>query len=92
MIVSFRHKGLRLLYEKGDRSRIRPDIAAKAERILSVLDQAEQPEDVDLPGFGLHALKGNLKGVWSVSVSRNHRIVFRLVNGHVHDVDLMDYH
>ncbi|HVX13842.1 MAG TPA: type II toxin-antitoxin system RelE/ParE family toxin [Pirellulales bacterium] len=65
MIVSFRHKGLKLLYAKGDRSRVRFDIADKAERLLTLLDQARQPADVDLPGFGLHALKGNLKGLWT---------------------------
>jgi toxin HigB-1 len=45
-----------------------------------------------MPGFGLHLLKGDRKGLWSVSVSRNHRIVFRFDNGDVHDVDLIDYH
>ncbi len=92
MIVSFRHKGLRLLYQKGDRSKVRPDVAAKVERFLTALDAAKEPEDVDIPGFGLHALKGDLKGFWSVSVSRNHRIIFRFGNYDVHDVDLVDYH
>ena len=54
MIVRFRHKGLKLLYEKGDRSKVRPDLANKIERFLTILDQAEEPSDVDLPGFGLH--------------------------------------
>ena len=92
MIVSIRHKGLKLLCQKGDRSKIRPDIADKAERFLTLLDQAEHPEDVDLSGFGLHALRGDMKGFWSVSVSRNHRIIFRFEGGHVRDVDLVDYH
>jgi proteic killer suppression protein len=92
MIVTLRHKGLKLLYEKNDRSRLRPDIAAKAERFFTALDQAKEPADVDMPGFGLHSLKGDRKGLWSVSVSRNHRIVFRFDNGDVHDVDLIDYH
>lgn len=92
MIVSLRHKGLKLLYVDGDCSRIRPDLVDKVQRILSVLDVAEEPGDVDLPGFRLHALRGDLKGFWSVTVSRNHRIVFRLINGHAHDVNLVDYH
>lgn len=92
MIVSFRHKGLKLLYSNGDRSKIRPDIVDKAERILSLLDVAECPEDIDLPGFGLNSLRGNLKGYWSVKLSRNHRIIFRLEGKHVHDVELIDYH
>jgi proteic killer suppression protein len=92
MVVGIKHKGLRLLYEKGDRSKIRPDLADKAQRLLTLLDQAEQPTDVDLPGFGLHALKGDLKGFWSVTVSRNHRIVFRFSETGAFDVDLVDYH
>jgi toxin HigB-1 len=92
MIVSFRHKGLHLLFKHGDRRRLRPDIAAKAERFLTVLSHAERPEDVDLPGFGLHPLKGSLKGFWSAVVSRNHRILFRFAGKDVHDVDLIDYH
>jgi proteic killer suppression protein len=92
MIVSFRHKGLKLLYEKGDRSKIRPDLVDKVQRLLTLLDQTEEPADLDLPGFGLHPLKGNLKGLWSVTVSRNHRIVFRLGKGGAFDVDLVDYH
>jgi len=92
MIVSFSHKGLRSLYEKGDRSKVRPDIADKIERFLTMLDRAEKPEDVDLPSFGLHSLKGNLKGFWSVTISRNHRIIFRFEANGVHGVDLVDYH
>jgi proteic killer suppression protein len=92
MIVSFRHKGLKLLHEKSDRSKIRADLVDKVERLLSLLEQAEQPADVDLPGCGLHPLKGNLKGSWSLTVSRNHRIVFRMAGRNVCDVDLIDYH
>ena len=92
MIVSFRHKGLKLLYEQADRSKVRPDIAGKAERFLTLLDVARQPADVDVPGFGLHPLKGDLKGFWSATVTRNHRIVFRFAGGHVHDINLIDYH
>jgi toxin HigB-1 len=92
MIVTLRHKGLKLLYEKKDRSKLRPDIAAKVERFFTALDQAKEPADVDIPGFGLHALTGDRKGFWSVSVSRNHRIIFRFGNDNVHDVDLIDYH
>jgi proteic killer suppression protein len=92
MIVNFRHKGLKLLYEKNDRSKVRPDLAGKVERVLTALDGAEMPEDVDLPGFGLHSLTGDMKGFWSVTVTRNHRIVFRFGERGVHDVDLIDYH
>jgi len=92
MIVGFRHKGLKLLYERGDRSKVRPDIADKAERLLTMLDMAKKSDDVDLAGFGLHPLKGNLKSIWSATVSRNYRIIFRFGNNGVADVDLIGYH
>ncbi len=88
----FRHKGLKRLYEKGDRSGIRPDLVDKAARFLTLLDQAERPGDVDVPGFGLHRLTGDMKGYWSASLSRNHRIVFRFEEGDAVDIDLVDYH
>ena len=92
MIVRFRHKGLRLLYEKDDRRRVPAAYAAKIQRILARLDEAAGPGDMDLPGFRLHPMKGDLVGHWSVSVSRNWRIVFRFEGVHVLDVNLVDYH
>jgi proteic killer suppression protein len=92
MIVSFRHKGLKLVYEKGDRRRLSSEFADKIERILARLDEATEPRNLDLPGFRLHPLKGDLVGDWSVSVSGNWRIVFRFDGGNVRDVDLVDYH
>ncbi len=92
MIENFRHRGLRKLYEKGDRSRLRTDIAEKAELYLSILDTARMVQELDITGFGFHRLTGNLKGFYSVTVSRNHRIIFRFEDGHAFDVDLVDYH
>lgn len=92
MIVGFRHKGLRLLYEDGDRRRIPAAYADKIERVLARLDQATEPRDLNLPGFGLHPLTGDLAGYWSVVVSRNWRIVFRFDGVDATDVDLIDYH
>ncbi len=92
MIENFRHRGLKRLYERGDRSRLRQDIADKAELYLSVLDSAETLEELDIIGFGFHPLTGNLRGFYSVSVSRNHRIIFRFEDGKALDVDLVDYH
>ena len=92
MIVNFRHKGLKLLYEKGDRRRVPPERADKVERILARLDEATEPANMDLPGYRLHSLKGNLAGYWSVSVSGNWRIIFRFDGAHARDVDLVDYH
>lgn len=92
MIVSFRHKGLKLLYEQGDRRRVPADHAGKVERILARLDEATRPANMDLPGFRLHPLKGDLAGFWAVSVSGNWRIIFRFEGANSCDVDLVDYH
>ncbi len=66
--------------------------ADKVERILARLDEAKGPADMDLPGFRLHPLKGDLAGYWSVRVSGNWRIVFRFDGAHARDLDLIDYH
>jgi len=92
VIQSFRHKGLRQLFEKGAAKGIRADHVTKVENILAILNRARRPSDVDLPGFGVHALKGNLKGFWSVTVRANWRIIFRFKDGDVYDVDMLDYH
>jgi proteic killer suppression protein len=83
---------LRQLFEKGTARGIRADHVAKVENILAVLNRARRPSDMDLPGFGLHPLKGNLKDFWSVTVRANWRIIFRFKNSGAYDVDLVDYH
>ena len=60
--------------------------------VLAHLDQATKPADLDLPGYRLHPLKGDFKGFWSVTISGNWRIIFRLKEGDAFDVDLVDYH
>ena len=92
VIVSFKHRGLKRLAVQGDRSKIRGDLADKTERILSMLDAATTPQALDLPGYRLHRLKGDLKGYWSVTLRANWRIIFRFENGDAHDVELVDYH
>lgn len=92
MILGFRHRGLRRLFEKGDGRRISPRQVAKVQRILARLDEAQVPGDMDLPGFELHPLKGTLARQWAVSVSGNWRIVFRFDGSNVRDVNLTDYH
>ena len=92
MIVGFRHKGLAALYERGNRRRLWADQVDKIERILARLDQAARASDMDLPGFRLHPLRGDLSGFWSVTVSANWRIVFRFEDGQASHVDLIDYH
>ena len=92
MIRSFKHRGLKRLYERGDRSGIRPDLLDTVERILTVLDSATTPQALDLPRYRLHQLKGDLKGFWSVTVRANWRIVFRFEGEDAFDVEMMDYH
>jgi proteic killer suppression protein len=92
MIKNFRHRGLQLLFERGDRSRIRPEVVTKVERVLARLNAASEPKDMEAPGFGLHALTGDRKGFWSVVISRNWRLIFRFEDGNACDVDFLDYH
>ena len=92
MIASFRHRGLQRFYEKNDRSALRADYADKIKQILTALEAAETPEELDLPTFHFHALKGDRAGVYSVTVRANWRITFRFRHGNAHDVHLEDYH
>jgi proteic killer suppression protein len=92
VIRGFRHRGLKRLFEDGDRRRLRPDHVAKIERILARLDQSDEVGNMGLPGFSLHPLKGDLAGFWAVTVQANWRIIFRFEDGHAYDVDLIDYH
>ena len=92
MIGSFRHRGLKRLYERGDRSRVPADMAGKIETILAALDAAQTPDDMDRPSFRLHPLTGDRKGQWAVTVRANWRITFRFAEGRVGDIDFVDYH
>ena len=92
MIRSIRHKGLRRLYEDGDPRGVMAEHAAKLRDILARLDAAGAVADMDLPGFRLHPLKGGLTGFWAVTVRANWRVIFRVADGEVWDVDYVDYH
>lgn len=92
MIHSFRHKGLRRLYTEADPKGVRPDHRSKLVRILDLLDAAQKPSDLDLPGLRLHPLKGSREGEWAVSVSGNWRVTFPFADGEALDVDYIDYH
>ena len=80
------------MYERGDARRLAPDLAGRIALALADLDDARKPSDLDLPGYRLHPLKGAFSGFWSISISRNWRVVFRFDNGDAYDVDLIDYH
>ncbi len=92
MIQSFRHRGLKRLYERGDPSLIYSDLQERVEAILAQLDVATSLEAMRMPHYRLHALKGDRKGYWSVTVKANWRIIFRFGSEDVHDVELIDYH
>ncbi len=92
MIASFKHKGLRRLFEDDDRRGVNAEHVEKIRLILLTLHSADEIEVMNLPSFRLHPLTGNLRGVWSVTVRANWRIVFRFEDGEAFDVDLTDYH
>ena len=92
MITSFRHRGLRSLYNGRGAQRVAPEHVRKLVRILAALDQSRTPRDMDIPGFRLHRLRGELSGHYAVSVSGNWRVTFRLEDDHATDVDYIDYH
>jgi toxin HigB-1 len=92
VIRSFRHKGLERFFASGDRKRIDAKQGGRINRILDRLDASIKPEDLNLPGFDFHPLKGDRRGTYSVSVSGNWRITFRHEAGDAIDVDLEDYH
>ena len=92
MIKGFRHRGLKRLFERGDKSQVRADMLDKIENILAVLDHADAPEKMDLPGFRLHPMTGDLRGFWSVTVRANWRIIWRYDGADAVGVELIDYH
>lgn len=92
MIRTFRHKGLRQLFETGKSRSVAGDLQRRLIRQLDFLNHAVSPADMNLPGFRLHELKGERKGTWSVTVSGNWRLTFSFRDGHAFDVDLEDYH
>lgn len=92
MIRNFKHKGLERYFLKGDRRGTTAQHEEKIRRILFRLSAAQTAEDMNLPGYRFHALKGNMKGYWSVTVSSNWRIIFRFEDNDACDVELIDYH
>ncbi len=92
MIQRFKHKGLKRLFESGSPIGVDPQHAARIRKILALLETAETLEDMDLPGLGLHPLKGIRKGTWAVKVSGNWRITFNILQGDAYDINYEDYH
>ena len=92
VIQAIRHKGLKRLYEDDDARGVMREHAEKLRDILARLDAAVTVSDMDLPGFRLHPLKGGHKGYWAVTVRANWRVIFRIADGNITDVDYLDYH
>lgn len=92
MIKSFRHKGLKQLFENGKSRSVSADLVRRLVRQLDFLNRATGPLDMNLPGYRLHELKGDRKGAWSVTVSGNWRLTFTFEGEDACDVDLEDYH
>lgn len=92
MIESFKSKDLKRYWTKGDESGIRADWRKKVRIILSRLDASREPSEMNIPGFGLHPLKGDQSGRFAVWVSRNWRITFSFEGENATDVDMEDYH
>jgi proteic killer suppression protein len=92
LIKRLKGRGLKRLHATGERSGIGGDLVETVEWILTVLDSAASPADVNVPYLRLHALKGDLHGYWAITVRANWRIIFRFEDGDVVDVELVDYH
>jgi toxin HigB-1 len=92
MIRSFRHKGIERLFHTGNTAGIQTSHAKRLSRQLARLDDSRRPQDMNVPGWNLHPLKGNLEGHWSVWVSGNWRLTFTFEGEDAVLVDYQDYH
>lgn len=92
MIKSFKHKGLRLFFETGSTKGIQAKHSVKLRLQLGALDTAIEIDDLDIPGYQLHPLKGSRKGTWAISVSGNWRLTFEFTDGNVYILNYEDYH
>jgi proteic killer suppression protein len=92
MIKSFKHKGLQIYFETGSTKGIQASHSKKLRMQLAALDTAHSIDDMDIPGYRLHPLKGERKGLWSISVSGNWRLSFEFADGNVYVLDYEDYH
>jgi proteic killer suppression protein len=92
MIRRLLHRGLRRLYENDDQRGVNSELVEKTARVLARLDVVTRPEQLKLPGFGLHRLEGDLTGYWSLAVRGDWRIIFHFDAGNTTDVDLVEYH
>ena len=92
MILSFKHKGLQKLYRTGSKAGIQAIHSKRLRFMLSALDTAIAINDMDIPSFNLHLLKGSRQNIWSISISGNWRLTFKFEDGNAHIVNYEDYH
>jgi proteic killer suppression protein len=92
MIRSIRHKGLQRFWTRSDTSGLRPDWVSRIGRLMDALDMARRPQELAMTGAGFHALRGDLKGRYAMTVSRNWRLTFGWDGEDAVDIDLEDYH
>ena len=91
-IKTFKHKGLKKLFDSGSKAGVQAVHANRIKLILDLLNSVLEPKDMNFPGSDFHPLKGNRKGTYSVHVNGNWTIIFRFENGQAKEVDLEDYH
>ena len=92
MIRSVKHKGLREFFETNSKRGIPPELATRLRNRLDVIDAATSIEDIALPHFGFHELKGDRAGTWAIKVNKNWRVTFTFAGGDASDVNFEDYH
>lgn len=92
MIKPFKYKGLRRLYETGNAAGVEANHSKRLRMQLTALDTAQSIDDMDIPGFRLHPLKGQMRGRWAISVNGNWRITFEFRDGNAYVLDCEDYH
>jgi proteic killer suppression protein len=92
VIKNFRHKGLKKFYLTGSHAGIQPSHASRLARQLARLNSAASPMDMNLPGWNLHPLKGDLAEKWAINVTGNWRLIFKFKNGDAFGIDYDDYH
>jgi proteic killer suppression protein len=92
MIKSFKHKGLEKFYESGSTRGIQANHAKKLRMKLAALESAHSIDDMDIPGYRLHQLTGDRKGIWTITVNANWRLTFEFEDGNVYILNYEDYH
>ena len=92
MIVSWIHKGLKDFFEPGSMAGIQAEHAKRLRVRLEILNAIRSLDEMNYPSFRLHALQGDRKGIWSITVTKNWRITFKFEDGNVYIVNYEDYH